>query len=98
MRVYKFVTWDVNPAMTDYTLEKFIKNYDKSCSAVHDALAFGHLKLGGWCYDFSDELNKFLYKDYYGDWHEVYAPNKTAIRNAVYGRILKIVELERKVK
>ena len=96
MRIYKFVKWDVKPAMTDYTYEKFIKNYDKCCSAVHDALSFGCLKLGGWCYDFRDELKKFIYKDYYGGWTEVYAPNKTAIRKSVYGRIVKIIELGEK--
>jgi len=93
MRVFKFVSWDVKPPMPNYSYEDFIKNYDRRYSGVTNALQFGYLKSGGWCYDFSDELKKYMYKDYYGEWHEVYAPNKTAIRNSVYGRVLKIIQL-----
>lgn len=93
MYVYKFVDWDVAPARTDITYETFIQNYNKHRSCVWETLRTGCLKLGGWCYDFREDLRKFVFKDYYGNWHEVYAPNKTAIRNSVYGRILKIIEI-----
>ena len=94
MRVWKFVTWDVKPKREDYTYEIFVKNFDKHCSASYNALR-GYYREGGWQYDFRDELKRFVYKDNYGSWYEVYAPNKTAVRNSVYGRIKEIVELKR---
>lgn len=90
MKVYKFVSWDVKPAQ-EITYESFIQNYDKCFSQVNNALS-GYLKIGGWCYDFRDDLRKYLVKQY-GEWREVYAPNKTAIRKSIYGRIKKIIEL-----
>src|SRR5690606_16300867 len=37
-------------------------------------------------YDFRPFLKKILVKQY-GSWQEYYAPNKTLLRNALYGRI-----------
>jgi hypothetical protein len=90
MIVYKFVNWDVKPAQ-EMTFESFIGNYNKYCSQVCNALN-GCLKIGGWCYDFRDQLKKYLYKQR-GEWREVYAPNKTAIRRSIYGRIDQIIAL-----
>lgn len=52
---------------------------------------YGYYKLAGWLYQFN--MPKFLVKQY-GEWHEYYAPNKTCLRNALFGRIEKIIELE----
>lgn len=89
MKVYKFVSWDVEPAQ-EITYESFISNYDKYRAQVNNAL-HGYLKIGGWMYDFREDLKQYLVKQY-GEWREVYAPNKTAIRKAIYGRVEKIIE------
>lgn len=47
-------------------------------------------KLGGWAYYF--DMPKFLVKQY-GEWQEYFAPSKTALRKAIYGRIDKIVAI-----
>lgn len=90
MKVYKFVTWDVEPAQ-EITYESFTGNYDKHCSSVYNALN-GYLKIGGWCYDFRDDLKKFLVKQY-GQWTEYYCHNKTLLRKSLYGTIEKIIEI-----
>lgn len=47
----------------------------------------GVAKIGGWAFDFREDLKKFVVK--YGDgmFLEVYAPNKTAVRKKVHSRI-----------
>lgn len=90
MLVYKFVNWDVKPAQ-EITFESFKQSYTRFHSQVNNALN-GYLKIGGWCYDFRDQLKKYLYKQR-GEWREVYAPNKTAIRRSIYGRIDQIIAL-----
>lgn len=90
MIVSKFVEWDVKTA-PKITFESFIGNYNKHCSQVNNALN-GYLKLSGWMYDFREDLKKYLYKQR-GEWREVYAPNKTAIRQSIYGKIDKIIEM-----
>jgi hypothetical protein len=46
----------------------------------------------GWKIDFSDVLKCYVYKQY-DRWHEIYAIDKTSIRNAIYGTITKIVQV-----
>lgn len=60
---------------------------------IDNLMRFGVFKLMGYKYDFRSYLKKYLYKQY-GNWIEVYAPNKTYLRKAVYGKIDKIVELK----
>jgi hypothetical protein len=62
-------------------------------SALHTLLNSGVYKCMGYQYDFGPLLRKYLYKQY-GMWSEVYAPNKTALRTVIHGRIDKIVELK----
>lgn len=60
MKVYKFVSWDVEPAQ-EITYESFILNYDKYRAQVNNAL-HGYLKIGGWLYDFREDLKQYLVK------------------------------------
>ena len=46
----------------------------------------------GWCVKFEDVLRRFVIKQY-GDWREVWATDKTAIRHITMGRSDEIVEL-----
>ena len=50
--------------------------------------------LQGWRFDFSDVLRTFIVNRY-GQWSEYKATDKTALRRALYGRIYRIVELDR---
>ena len=56
-------------------------------------LKYGCYKVGGYKYDFKPYLKLYLYNQY-GQWYESYAPNKTLLRQAIYGRIDKIIELK----
>jgi hypothetical protein len=49
----------------------------------------------GYRFDFSDVLRKFLVNQY-GQWNEYYAPDKTSLRNTLYGTINQIVEIQSK--
>ncbi len=46
----------------------------------------------GWRFDFSDVLNTYLVRQY-GRWQEYKATDKTALRNILYGKVEKIVQL-----
>ena len=63
-------------------------------STSSDVLYSGIYKLMGYRYDLRPFLKLFLYKQY-GSWSEGYAPNKTTLRKSVYGRIDRIVEIEK---
>lgn len=53
----------------------------------------GHaIAVGGWLFDFTDVLTKYLVKQY-GQWYERYACDKTALRKNTYGAIEQIVAL-----
>ena len=47
----------------------------------------------GYRFDFADVLRKFLVNQY-GQWNEYHAPDKTSLRNTLYGRINQIVEIK----
>lgn len=51
------------------------------------------IPLQGWRFDFSDILRTFLVKQE-GRWAEYKAIDKTALRNLLYGRIERIVEID----
>lgn len=93
MIVYKFVNWEIGEKRGDIDFNYIKKEYNnKFGGAISNLLADGVLKLGGWAYDFRDELKKFLIKQY-GVWREIYAPNKTLARKAIFGRIEQIIEI-----
>lgn len=94
MRIYKFVDYDVPPATPEFfTGEKILEKFKNGITFNYDLFRHGFIKSGGWCYDFTDELRKFLVKQN-GDWYEYYAPNKTLLRRGLYGRIEKIIEID----
>jgi hypothetical protein len=91
---YKFVNHDVKPATPEFfTREKILEKFKNGITFNYDLFRNGCIKSGGWCYDFTDELRKFLVKQY-GDWCEYYAPNKTLLCRGLYGRIDKIIEID----
>jgi len=66
--------------------------YQRHYTNNNNLLNYGNYKCMGYLFDFKPYLKKFLYKQY-GEWSEVYAPNKTTLRKIIYGKIDKIVEL-----
>ena len=61
-----------------------------------NATPTGTYRVGGWEYNFRDELRLFLVKEKYSGWREYYATNKTAIRKKLGSHnIIRIVELEK---
>ena len=52
-------------------------------------------KVNGWRFDFSDILRTFLVSQY-GQWREYKVMDKTALRKILYGRIDRIVELDKR--
>jgi hypothetical protein len=48
----------------------------------------------GWCVEFEDVLRCFIIKQY-GEWREMWATDKTAIRHITFGRIEEIVRLNK---
>lgn len=68
------------------------ERYVRGCIFGLDNLMYhGCYKLSGWLYRFN--MPKFLVKQH-GNWQEYYAPNKTCLRKALYGKIDKIIKLE----
>lgn len=53
----------------------------------------GAYKEMGWAYNLRGLLRKFVYKQY-DSWQEIYALNKTNVRELVGGRIIKIIEVK----
>jgi hypothetical protein len=77
-------------------IEFLNKHYHSGYSgAKYNLLSQGVYLLMGYRYDFKPFLKRFIYKQH-GTWTEVYAPNKTKLRAAVYGTINEIVELPKK--
>ena len=50
------------------------------------------IALMGWMFSFYDYMNRYLVKQY-GRWTEYYAPDRTSLRKALYGRIQELHEL-----
>lgn len=93
MIVYKFVNWEIGEKRDDIDFNNIKKEYNyKFSGVINGLLNNGVLKLGGWAYDFRDELKKFLIKQH-GVWREIFAPNKTLARKAIFGRIEQIIEI-----
>lgn len=92
MIIYKFTDTDAeidNTINFDFIKSKFDKGH---IFGKDNLLRFGRYLLLGYAYDFRQEMKKYLVKQY-GSWNEYYAPNKTLLRRALYGRIEKIVEI-----
>lgn len=65
--------------------------YFRGCVFGQDHLMSSNVyKLSGWCFLFN--MPRFLVKQY-GNWHEYCAPNKTLLRQTLYGRIDRIVAI-----
>ena len=103
---YKFVKWDVKPldTMKDdkvYRLKVKCINGTKLNREEKDWLAY-HLShsfngrsaiaLMGWMFDFYAYMHRYIVRQY-GQWTTYYAPDRTSLRRALYGRIQELHEL-----
>ena len=102
----KFVHWNVPPlkSLCDssvYLLRAKLnrgermsrEDKDWLCEAVNNNTYFrSAVPLQGWRFDFIDVLKKYLVNQY-GQWTEYYAPDRTSLRNYLYGPINQIVEI-----
>lgn len=102
----QFVQWEVQPlenlnGSRVYQLREKLNNGHKMDRAEKDWLAENvrnntyfrtAVPLMSYRFDFSDVLRKFLVNQY-GQWSEYYAPDKTSLRNTLYGTINQIVEI-----
>ncbi len=72
------------------TLDRADKNR-LSYGVNHNSFFKTAIPVMGWAFDFSEVLKRFVVKQY-GDWYEVWAVDKMAVRAMTYGRIEAIVE------
>lgn len=103
----KFVTWEVQPLQNlqetnVYKLRVKVINGEKLNRHEKDWITErvnrntyfrNAVPLSGWKFDFSSVLKTFVVKQY-NQWSEYKAVDKTALRNMLYGRIDKIVEVK----
>ena len=100
----KVVSWDVSPLDTlknsraymlretngngkmDRTEKNWLAENIKNNSYFRTSIP-----LMGYRFDFADVLRKYLVNQY-GQWSEDDAPDKTSLRNALYGTINKIIK------
>ena len=102
----KFALWEV-PALDTlkaakaYILRQKVNNKEKlsreeknwiSYQVNHNTYFKSAIPVSGWRFDFSDILKTFLVNQY-GYWYEYRSIDKTALRNFLYGRINKIVQI-----
>ena len=88
----KHVDQDARPTMeVDYLHTVYSEDY--TCE-LDNMLREGVVKRMGYMFNFKPYLKHYLYKQY-GQWNEVYAPNKTALRKCIHGKINRIVELKK---
>ena len=72
----------------------FTKIYHNGYSGcLHDLKRTGNVKIMGYLYNLKPYLKLYLVKQY-GEWTEVFAPNKTLLRKSTYGRIDRIIEID----
>ena len=108
MTAPNFVAWEV-PTLENlqgskvYGLRSKLNNGEKLNREEKDWLTHAvnnnayfksAVPLLGWRFDFSDVLRTFLVNQY-GQWSEYKATDKTALRKILYGRIYRIVELDK---
>lgn len=104
----KFVKWDIQPLESlqgskVYNLRLKLNNNGKLSreekdwiteQVNHNTYFRSAIPLLGWRFDFSDVLKTFLVRQY-GSWAEYRAMDKTALRKILFGRIDKIVEINK---
>ena len=104
----KFVEWDIQPlenlqGSKVYNLRLKLNNNGKlsreekdwiTAQVNHNTYFRSAIPLLGWRFDFSDVLKTFLVRQY-GRWTEYRAMDKTALRKILFGRIEKIVEINK---
>lgn len=104
----KFVKWDIQPLVNlqgskVYNLRLKLNNNGKLSreekdwiteQVNHNTYFRSAIPLLGWRFDFSDVLKTFLVRQY-GRWTEYRAMDKTALRKILFGRIEKIVEINK---
>ena len=90
---WKFSEWAKDEPSSVFNFNSAKECYVRFHSVLSTIMNEGGIKSGGWFYDLRSVLKKYLFKQY-GEWREVYAPNKTLLRKAVYGRIDKIIEVK----
>ena len=84
------VDQNLRPTLTtDFLKSAYVRFFTSNDNLIR----YGCYKLMGYKYDFKPYLKKYLYKQY-DNWHEAYAPNKTMLRQVIYGHIDKIIELD----
>lgn len=97
MHKYKFVSWEANDAGDSFINEEYVNKLYKEDNVYlwhADLLKQGIIKRGGYCYDFTDSLKKFVYKTNFGI-QEGYAPNKTLLRKTVHAKCEYIMEVQK---
>jgi len=97
MESYKFSNTAVKnrpDILNGKTEIEFLKTkYQRGCFFGLDNLhRIGGYKIHGWYFNFKPFLQKFIVKQY-DSWQEYYAPNKTLLRNSIYGKIQQIVKI-----
>lgn len=105
-KIYKFVKWEVPSieALKDAKAVRLRTHIDNGGRLTrqdknwiteevnHNPYFKRAVPVQGWCISFADVLRRFVVKQY-GQWWEMYAIDKTAIRKTTYGRIEEIVEI-----
>lgn len=104
--IRKFVTWEVPELDTlkdrkVYKIAEKLNNNEPLSRDEKNWLASKLMEgmrgkwnicLMGWQFDFSNAVKNYVVKQD-DHWEEYYAPDKTSLRNAIYGRVDKIVEV-----
>ena len=86
----QFVQWEIQP-LENLNGSRVYQLREKRNNAYFRTA----VPLMGYRFDFSDVLRKFLVNQY-GQWNEYYAPDKTSLRNTLYGTFNQIVEIQSK--
>ena len=106
MIAYKFVKWDVKPldslqGSRVYDVKVKCMKGEKLTREEKDWLAeklstssYGRsaIALMGWMFNFYDYMHRYIVRQY-GHWTTYYAPDRTSLRRALYGRIEELYEL-----
>jgi hypothetical protein len=72
--------------------EFLTRAYTRFFTNNDNLLRYGCYRSMGYSYNFSPYLKRYVYCQY-SNWQEVYAPNKTLLRQVIGGKITKIIEL-----
>lgn len=77
----------------DISPEEFLKlKYGGGIAfGIDNLLKSGVYRIHGWKFDFRPYLHRYVYCQY-GTWTEAWAPNKTALRKVIIGKIDEIIE------